>query len=553
MRSDYFELFKYGVVGELAMQSLPEKLDYIERHKDLVMVEGILASAFANALSTDANFENSEAARDAFCRHVARAHHAMPTHAGLLGLIERMDPDPERGLRLDILKKLSLTPEQARKLETQDPEEQAAAYAELKSVLKNNPAHIGAAVVLLQVDFKNYTDPDEWLPRFKCPGRLSGMWRGELFLHYARRGLWQKALPLWEQLDDAGRNPYAHVYAADMFGLAGDKAQSLALYRAALQGDPELHPVRRRIAELESPRPVRPELLRERKTALCVYCWNKGPMLEQTLRALAQTDTGANPVFVLLNGCTDDSRQRVEGVRELFPDRVFEVIELPVNIGAPAARNWLISLPGVQACDHVAFMDDDVVMPKDWLVKYLTEMESDPKNAVVGCKVVFPAENGEAPAMQYFYRSVSLALEGALKLSIAVPMDGVRDTGLYSFTRPCLNVMGCLHLLRGSALREVGGFDIRFSPSQVDDLDHDLCTCLKGYKVVYCGTVACEHHQYSGVGSNRSGARLSKAAIGSILGNDVKLNYKHLENLETLKALAAKMAAEGMRPRTAKG
>jgi hypothetical protein len=30
--------------------------------------------------------------------------------------------------------------------------------------------------------------------------------------------------------------------------------------------------------------------------------WNKGPLLEQTLRALVQTEIGNNSVFVLLNG-----------------------------------------------------------------------------------------------------------------------------------------------------------------------------------------------------------------------------------------------------------
>jgi GT2 family glycosyltransferase len=547
MRRDYFDLFQSGVVGELALLSLAEKLEYMARYEDLVMVEGLRAAVFANAISIDKDFASSNAAQNVFCRYAVRAHQAMPTHPGLMELLNRLDPKADQALRLDILKKLSLSPDHTARLEARDEEDDAAARGELQSILKNTPAHIGAAAALLQADFNTFSDPDAWLPLFKCPSRLAGLWRQELFLHYARRSLWKRALPLWDQIDEASRGPYALVYAADMHGLAGDAAQALALYHEALRQDPRLFPVRRRVAELESPRRPRPELLRERRTALCVYCWNKGPMLEQTLRALAASDTGNNPVFVLLNGCSDDSRARVDSVRPLFPDRQFHIVDLPINIGAPAARNWLINLPDVRICDHVAFMDDDVIMPKDWLVKYLTAMESDPKNAVVGCKVVFPSAGDEAPVLQYLYRSVSLALEGALKLSVTVPMRNARDTGLYSFTRSCLNVMGCLHLLRNSALREAGDFDIRFSPSQVDDIDHDLCTCLKGYTVVYCGTVTCEHHQRSGVGTNRTGARLSKAALGSILGNDLKLNYKHMDNLETLKALAVKMQVDSRR------
>ena len=92
MRSDYFDLFRYGVVGELALLTLPQKLEYFERHQDLVMVEGILASAFANALSTDPTFadaDNDPKILDYFWYFVNRAHQALPTHLGLLALLEK--------------------------------------------------------------------------------------------------------------------------------------------------------------------------------------------------------------------------------------------------------------------------------------------------------------------------------------------------------------------------------------------------------------------------------------------------------------------------------
>jgi hypothetical protein len=72
----------------------------------------------------------------------------------------------------------------------------------------------------------------------------------------------------------------------------------------------------------------------------------------------------------------------------------------------------------------------------------------------------------------------------------------------------------------------------------VDDLDHDLCTALNGYRIVYCGEVTCMHHQNSGLGVGR-GAKLSQAAVGSIIGNDIKLTYKHAKNLDALAELAA--------------
>lgn len=541
MRADYFALFKYGIVGELGLLDTQGILKYIQRYNKLFMMEGPIASACANALARHNDFEKSTSMQDTFLHCLNRAHHAMPLHLDILNILNSISPKQERNLQQDILAQLALSAESAKRVDailgSESPEE---IYAPLLQSLHENPAGIGAAQALLRADFICFRQPEAWLHLLQCPKRLQPLWRMELFLHYARRGMATKALPIWETLPQEAKSPYAAVYAADMYALAGDITTALSLYRHALAADPDLDPVRRRISDIQSPPVLRPELLHERKTAICLYSWNKGPMLAQTLRALACTDTGNCPIFVLLNGCSDDSEERVLALRGLFPGREFEIINLPVNVGAPAARNWLISLPQVQASDYVAFMDDDVVMPKDWLVRYLTEMERDEKNGVVGGKVLFPAIGEDAPVIQYLYRTVTITVQGALKLNSPSPLDGLRDTGLYSFSRPCIDVMGCLHLLRVSALREVGDFDLRFSPSQVDDIDHDLCTCLKGYKVIYCGGVACEHHQNSGVGAGKAKGRLSAAAIGSIIGNDLKLNYKHLENLDALNKLADK-------------
>ena len=47
------------------------------------------------------------------------------------------------------------------------------------------------------------------------------------------------------------------------------------------------------------------------------------------------------------------------------------------------------------------------------------------------------------------------------------------DWGAYGLTRPCATVTGCCHLFPTDVLAATGGFDLRFSPTQYDDLDHD--------------------------------------------------------------------------------
>jgi GT2 family glycosyltransferase len=248
---------------------------------------------------------------------------------------------------------------------------------------------------------------------------------------------------------------------------------------------------------------------------------------------LSTTDIGSARINILLNGCTDHSREVVNEALALFPDNEVTVHDLHVNIGAPAARNWLMRLPDVKKSDYIAFIDDDVIMQRDWLAQFLTVAESDEKIGAVGCKIVNPAT---PRPYQYLFRYVALASHGLLKLSIPAPPDQY-DNGLYEFVRETRNVMGCQHLLRTSALEDIpAGFDIRFSPSQVDDLDHDIALCLNGFKIMYCGTVTCEHLQGSGI-SLIAVQDWDANRTGNAMGNDIKFYFKHFEHMERLEAL----------------
>ncbi|MDR1777433.1 MAG: glycosyltransferase [Desulfovibrio sp.] len=536
MTPSVMELLRRDLNGEMSILSLEDKCAFVRRQIRLMVLSGNMAVIFANALSSAPGFGGAPQAQLLFLHCLSRASHASPLRADVMEMLEDISPDARRRAWLDAVRETPLSSMLSDKV-FYSARRPASLYDELLDLLAREPSHIGAASALLHMDFLHFREPEAWLDKFRCPAELAVPWRSALFLHYASRGRWAEALPLWEQTPEEDRNPYACVYAADNYILAGDGESGIKAYMRALRLDGGLYPVTLRLDALLSPTALRTELLAERKTAICLYSWNKGPVLEQTLRALADTDTGAAPIFVLLNGCTDDSAARVKSLRELFPGRTYRTISLPVNIGAPAARNWLIHLPEVQTCDHVAFMDDDVVMPRDWLVRYLTEMEKDRRNAVVGCKVVFPSEYDEAPVLQSLYYSVRTARAGLLRLGVGTPESDARDTGLYAFTRPCLHVMGCLHLLRLSALREVGDFDIGFSPSQLDDVDHDLRTALAGYKIIYCGQVTCLHHQKSGAALQRDVIAAQKTT-GPVVGHDIKLMYKHQSNLRRLADLA---------------
>ena len=255
--------------------------------------------------------------------------------------------------------------------------------------------------------------------------------------------------------------------------------------------------------------------------AVLLYSWNKAACLDQTLASLAASNLGEARMVVLDNGSTDATPD----VLAAWADRlgsILKIVPLPCNVGAPAARNWLLTLPETRSCDWVAFIDDDVELPAHWLRLLGTAMRAYPGHPVYGCRVV----NHDTPMT---LQSVDLHLnEGGVSGSMQGGERGqepghVRrfhvsglhhltlDFGDFSYLRPCVSVTGCCHLFRREALDAAGHFDVRYSPSQYDDLEHDIRHSLRREWPVYQGFLRVRHMKQSGRGAWRDPVQLMGA------------------------------------------
>lgn len=454
-----------------------------------------------------------------------------PFEPQVLRMLQQLSPSAEREKRIRVVEGVrSPSPQLSELHEMVQRFAFNQAIPRLEALLKATPHDIMVADTLLLADFLQGVSPGPWLDSFQPVKPLQPMWNRKLFLHYAGINDWVLGLPIFDQLPPSERGEYVLNGGAELFLKAGDRDRAIALYRESLELDPTQTPVRLRMEELLTPLQPRPDLIGSRPTAIYLYTYNKADQFRQTLESLRQTEIGPSPISILVNGCSDDSLTVARSAADLFPNNAVDIIDLPVNIGAPAARNWLINREHTWKHEYAVFLDDDVFLQHDWLAWFLAAMEQHPKAAVVGCKVLDP---GTPAKYQYLYRSMAIVRDDLLKLSIARPSRQF-DTGLYDFLRPTRNVMGCQHMFRTSALRQEPAFDIHFSPSQVDDIDHDILLCLKGYEVLYCGQVACVHAQSSGLTAKTGRGSL---AFGNAAGNDVKLFYKHHDHLEALRAL----------------
>jgi len=527
-----------GRLEELDRLDLAGVLAYLRIYLGNFLLDADVAMAMAGRLLREPGLERQPKPLRTLAYVLGKAAQAAPFDARILDLAARLGGDPGLARRAALL--TALPTDQAAWNVARclgKPRLLAGRRDWLAGELRRHPGHAAYAAQLLALDYFEGAPPGDWLRGFRPPEELAPAWNRLLFCHLAETGHDAAALELWPTVEAAGqsaRDEAALNLAAELFRRAGDSRTAQALYACSLVQDPLQEPVRRRLAELAAPFAPDSSLPAARDVAVCLYSWNKAELLGRTLQTLAATNLGRARVRVLINGSTDDSLAVAQAAAELFPGRDYRVEPLRVNVGAPAARNWLLSLPEVRQAEYVAFMDDDAEVPAHWLASLLTALEADPSAAVAGAKVVSP---GRPAMLQYLYRTLAVAQKGLIRLTDPTPIARY-DTGLYDVVRPADTVMGCCHLLRTTHLDGAPGFDIRYSPSQVDDVAHDLELRLAGRRVLYCGQVSCVHHQSTGISF---GVRPSGPALGNVLGNDLKFHAMFEPRLEQL----AKLVGDG--------
>lgn len=333
-------------------------------------------------------------------------------------------------------------------------------------------------------------------------------------------------------LDESVPNFTAHNLHARMALDKGDTTAARDHLLASLDAEPFQPAAVELLAELTGPdTPTQPP---GEDIHVCLYSWNKPDMLAGTVASLAATDPGGARVTILNNGtsaCPPDELER--RVRRAAPGmgESLAFIHLPVNVGAPAARNWLLSLPEVRAARLVAFLDDDVLLPHGWLPRLAATLDRFPEAVVAGVRCV----NRGVRTIQYAFRNFSEV--GQRKIRFTPNAPTLMDMGQFDAARPCLTVMGCCHLFHMERMAALGvpGFDLRFSPSQVDDIEHDLQIWKAGGQVVYDGRVEVVHLQDTG------GTR-TRASMAQAHANHFKMEHKfeqeELERMDRAATLA---------------
>jgi GT2 family glycosyltransferase len=340
-----------------------------------------------------------------------------------------------------------------------------------------------------------------------------------------------RGLPVTDQMLDTAQEiamseACGHRLLGGLAFSNGDREQALDHWRHALRLRPwqtglilKMHDALR---GMDQQRTVLPG-----KTMILLYSYNKAEELAVTLDSLQASKLHGATVAVLDNASTDQTPDLLRSWQDRLGPERFQVISLPVNIGAPAARNWLMHLPESREADWLVYLDDDVSLPQDWLERLGAAREAYPEAGVWGCKVVDFHNPASIQSADLHVRELEPtdrpdASESWTSFRLSNLHHQVLDQGQFTYIRPCSSVTGCCHLFARDVLLECGDFDLRFSPSQFDDLDHDLRLCLSGRPAVYAGHLTIGHLKRTGR------ATLNNAQqYGSAMANEYKLHHNY--------------------------
>lgn len=313
---------------------------------------------------------------------------------------------------------------------------------------------------------------------------------------------------------------------------SGQKDAALALFRDVYAADPWRTSEILLLYDVLASTGAQQSMLNG-QVAIVLYSYNKAAELDATLQSLLASELGDSRIWVLNNGSSDETANILNKWQQEIGGRL-QRIDLHVNVGAPAARNWLMSIPEIQKCQWMVYLDDDVEVPADWLRKFSSAVEAYPEAGVWGCKVV---DHAQVTLLQ----SVDLHLmppvsesdrQQERRFKVSDVHHQTLDFGQFDYLRPCASVTGCCHLFRMDRLLESGGFDLRFSPSQYDDLEHDIRLNTNGQYAVYQGFLSIRHKKRSGKAS-----RTSTAEFGNSFANMHKLQKKYsLQEYERIMA-----------------
>jgi len=203
--------------------------------------------------------------------------------------------------------------------------------------------------------------------------------------------------------------------------------------------------------------------------SIIVINYNGKEFLSRLFLSLLRTNYKEFEVIFVDNASTDGS---CEYIRNNFKDDRINVVQNDKNYGPAAARN--IGFRKTKG-EYIAFLDNDTEVDSEWLTELIKVFESDPKIAVVQCKLLNMVQRDKFDHAGDYINSLGF-LEERSKHAI--------DKGQFDKIEEVLSAKSAAIMVRSSVYKELGMFDDSYFIF-MEETDFCFRVWLNGYKVMF--------------------------------------------------------------------
>ncbi len=224
------------------------------------------------------------------------------------------------------------------------------------------------------------------------------------------------------------------------------------------------------------------------RVAVVVLNWNGWRDTVACLESLRHLDVMPR-VVVVDNGSTDGSQDRIRAEAPWA-----QLVELPSNRGFGGGMNVgiAVALRDAPWVDYVWVLNNDALAEPSTLSRLTAVGDSDSRIGIVGSRLVDADGSGRIQAMG----------GGTVNRWL-----GTTSTHLKPSSRSCDHLIGASLLVRGSLLRQVGGFDERYF-FYLEDTDLSLRARRAGWRLAVAEDATVIHRRGASIGDGSSSRSL---------------------------------------------
>ena len=220
--------------------------------------------------------------------------------------------------------------------------------------------------------------------------------------------------------------------------------------------------------------------MNENKVSIIIPCFNAVKYTKQCVKSVLKHSAYNYELILINNGSSDGTKEYFKTLK-LINKKTFKnifVIELDKNIGVAGALNLGIS----KSCGkYICYLNNDVIVTKNWLEGLVKACEQNPKNAVVG--TLFNAfenkrfvENAEKDKKEIDRIAETVFLMNKGKVKKAKTIHGL-----------------CM-LIKKDVFSKVGFFNESFYPCFGEDIEFCKRVKKEGYNLVDALSVFIFHY-----------------------------------------------------------